>query len=92
MISKNINYVKDYCSGCGACFFECPKNAINIIKKNDGSMLYESDDNCINCGKCLNVCPMHKKRCNQEETDFFYKAITTNKKTLEKSSSGRSSL
>lgn len=50
------------CCGCGACASECPVEAIDIKRNNDGFFRARVDnEKCINCGKCVNVCPFNKR-------------------------------
>lgn len=61
MNNLTIDFNKDKCCGCTACFNSCPKNAISMVKDEKG-FLYPSIDNslCINCGICLSVCDFRK--------------------------------
>ncbi len=47
-----------YCTGCGACYNVCPKDAI-WMEKNPQGFLYPVIDQslCIHCKKCEQVCP-----------------------------------
>jgi pyruvate formate lyase activating enzyme len=45
------------CTGCGACFSACPKNAVSL-KIEDGKGWAVTDrTRCVNCGKCVGACP-----------------------------------
>ena len=47
-----------FCTGCGACYNVCPKDAIRM-EKNPQGFLYPVIDQslCIHCKKCEQVCP-----------------------------------
>lgn len=50
------------CTGCMACFNECPVNAIHMDRDQEGfSIPVVEKDQCIGCGKCKQVCPV----CNE---------------------------
>ncbi len=49
---------KNLCTGCGACYNICPKNAIEMKADKDGFLQPVIDDEkCINCGLCASICP-----------------------------------
>lgn len=53
---------KTECCGCGACLEICPKNAIEMIRDNEGFQYpIICDKKCIKCGLCLRVCPFQKE-------------------------------
>ncbi len=57
---------KEMCSGCTACASKCPKNAINMIRDEEGFLYPEvNKDICINCGLCKKVCPILNKQKNK---------------------------
>lgn len=57
-MSENIKLNQNNCTGCGACFAICPKNAIEKTVNEQGFFKFEINENlCINCKKCLLVCP-----------------------------------
>ena len=61
-MDKNIKIVsRDKCTGCGACFNKCPKNAIVMEYDNEGFLYPKVTDECINCGLCVAVCPAIKE-------------------------------
>lgn len=46
------------CTGCGACFNVCPKNAISMKKNNEGFLEpFIDHKKCVNCGLCEKTCP-----------------------------------
>ena len=50
------------CTGCMACFNECPVDAIHMEQNREGFSVPVVDENqCIQCGKCKQVCPV----CNE---------------------------
>jgi ferredoxin len=61
---KHINIIdKEECCGCTACKSICPKQAIEMIKDEEG-FLYPSvnQEKCINCGICKKTCPILNKK------------------------------
>lgn len=58
---------KDLCCGCTACYSVCPKNAIKMVRDNEGFLYPEVDkEKCVNCGMCKKVCPiLNKARLNE---------------------------
>ena len=54
---KILTMEKKECCGCGACEQICPKNAITMIKDNEGFSYPSIDENlCISCNLCEKVC------------------------------------
>lgn len=53
-----INIIdKTKCNGCHACMQKCPKNAIKMVKDEEGFLYPHVDiDLCIDCGLCKKVC------------------------------------
>ena len=62
MIKYELKKEKDTCYGCRACEQICPKNAIQMVKDEEG-FLYPLIDKgkCVNCSLCERVCPYEKK-------------------------------
>ena len=61
------------CTGCGACYNACPKNAITMTEDREG-FLYPSinQEQCINCKKCERTCPcMNTKYNNLSNPDCY---------------------
>ena len=84
---NNINDVGNACSGCGACYAICSKNAICVTRGFRGEVFYRANRNCVDCGKCIKVCPV-KKAQFYEEVNFFYRGISKHRNVKKKSSSG----
>lgn len=41
------------CYGCSACYNVCPKNAISMVRNEEGFLVPHIDkDKCNNCGAC----------------------------------------
>ena len=86
LITKNS---KD-CSGCGACAFACPTNAIDMREDCYGFAYPEIDaSKCIHCNKCLRSC--HMQVCGDlkhSEQLACYGAIDNDASSLRESASG----
>lgn len=50
---------KTDCTGCGACYFVCPKHCI-VMKEDSFGILYPylNPNTCIHCRACQRVCPI----------------------------------
>lgn len=69
------NGIQDKCSGCGVCVAVCPKNAINLVKSNEGFFVSEvKAEECVNCGLCTKVCP-HLNDCINTMPKLSYLGI-----------------
>lgn len=78
----------DQCTGCGACYNKCPKNAIEMVPDVNG-FIYPSVHTslCIECGLCKAACPaLHPHYKNSENPECF--AMWADDETRMKSSSG----
>lgn len=54
---------KELCSGCTACKNICPKEAIEMVKDEEGFLYPKvNKEKCIKCGKCKKVCPVLNKK------------------------------
>lgn len=85
---KNISDV-NYCCGCSACIFKCPKKCISIKEDENGFYVAHcNNDLCINCGICLKICPIIEKRYCNKKTNDVYIAVSKNNEFYNKSSSG----
>ena len=47
-----MQIIKDKCKGCGACWFDCPFNAVH---EDQGSFII-NEELCKNCKRCLFAC------------------------------------
>lgn len=48
-----------YCTGCGACYNVCPKDAIRMEPDKDGFLVpVVSEEQCVHCGLCEKTCPV----------------------------------
>ena len=81
---------KDLCSGCTACASICPKEAIQMIEKEDGFLYPIVDEKkCINCGLCKNSCPMqNEKKVNEKELTAYVFQYNDEKIRKESTSGG----
>lgn len=76
------------CSGCGACYSSCPKDAIIFVKDVYGNLYPEiNKDKCIQCGLCVKVCGFKNIKCNPP-SEKVYASVVKDSHLQEKSSSG----
>lgn len=89
-VKETKGFICEYCSGCGACVNVCPKNAVKIIKNDEGFYQYRIEkDKCIGCNLCKKVCPMLNINTNYiSDTNELYSYKSNSIETLKKSSSG----
>jgi coenzyme F420-reducing hydrogenase beta subunit len=57
--NPRIMTLTETCTGCGACYNICPKNAIVMTENKEGFLFPAIDDEkCIHCGLCDKNCPI----------------------------------
>lgn len=76
------------CTGCGACYNACPKDAISMIPDKEGFLAPNIDlEKCIDCGICAHICPaLDFKLKNNPEPECY--AVWADDDIRMKSSSG----
>lgn len=80
---------ESFCTGCGACAEICPKNAIRMIKNEDGFLHSEIvEDNCVKCGLCEQVCRNNSVINTIDIPQKYYVLKAIDKDVLISSSSG----
>lgn len=80
---------KDLCCGCTACYSVCPKNAIKMVRDNEGFLYPEVDkEKCVNCGMCKKVCPILNKAKLNEFKPKAYLFQNNNEEIRKDSTSG----
>ena len=80
---------KDLCCGCTACYSVCPKNAIKMVRDNEGFLYPEVDkEKCVNCGMCKKVCPILNKAKLNEFKPRAYLFQNSNEEIRKDSTSG----
>lgn len=78
---------KNKCSGCGACYNKCPKNAISMEYDREGFLFPVVDKNkCVNCGLCQRVCPVDKELSQSGKQKYY--AVWASDELRKQSSSG----
>lgn len=86
-MSENIILSKK-CTGCSACKFVCPKNAISMKKNEKGFWNWEIDQTmCIECGVCIKKCPQ-LNGISRNIVQNIYGGVSNNQIILENSTSG----
>ncbi len=79
--------ITENCVGCGGCKAVCKKDAISLIKNQQGFIKSYIDSNkCVDCGLCKKACPIENTPLKNEALEVFaYKAKDSLRK---KSTSG----
>jgi len=84
----SVNSEISNCSGCGACFAACPKNAISMVCDVYGNKYADvNKEQCVNCGKCLDVCS-YSSAVNKTMPLKAYAAISVSREVAKNSASG----
>ena len=61
------------CTGCGACYNKCPKDAIRMEYDTEGFLFPIIDENkCVNCGLCLQSCAVRNSQYKNEKEPECY--------------------
>lgn len=77
------------CTGCGACYNICPKQAITMQADKEGFLRPHIDpDKCISCSLCQKVCPPLNPVHKYPRINHPIAAISKERESLLKSSSG----
>lgn len=83
---------KERCNGCEACQTICPKNAITMIRDEEGFYFPHIDETkCVNCGMCGRICPVQLEkpvRVIDYNDTKAYGGYIKDAQSLRKSSSG----
>lgn len=80
---------KQNCTGCGACYNICPKNAITMQGDEYGFYKPVIDrEKCVNCGLCEKICPLDKYKSQNIEQPKVFAFQNDDKETLYKCASG----
>lgn len=81
---------KKDCTGCGACYFRCPKEAISMKRDEEGFAYPFIDESlCIHCGLCRKICPQNNEnKYLNTGAKKFYGGLVNDENILLKSSSG----
>lgn len=84
-----MNLPENKCTGCGACFNACSKQAISM-KENEEGYLYPfiDESRCVNCGICNKVCPAINPPAFHAEATNVYAAWNKDTEIRLDSSSG----
>ena len=88
---NNVKNIEGKCSGCGACFAICPKNAIKYYLNEDGFYTVDiQKEKCINCGLCTKVClkNINTNNLNEIKKGKLIAARTKNEEILSSCTSG----
>lgn len=87
-MSLNAFINREDCSGCSACQYSCPINALEMKKDEEGFLYpYTNESLCIDCGLCRKVCSF-KEQSKDVSTIKVYAAIHKDKNIVNISSSG----
>jgi coenzyme F420-reducing hydrogenase beta subunit len=72
--TKHVLEQNSLCCGCGACAAVCVKDAVKIIRNENGFYSVQIDvARCADCGRCIAVCPFCGKTGNENvrNTELF---------------------
>lgn len=79
---------KNSCTGCSACYNICPKDCIDMVEDENGSLIPKiNNEKCINCGMCIKVCPENNE-IKYNEPIKVYAAWSLDEETRKNSASG----
>jgi formate hydrogenlyase subunit 6/NADH:ubiquinone oxidoreductase subunit I len=54
-----LEFDESNCTGCGLCARNCPANALEVTREEDGTITWRYDvSKCIYCGQCIETCPI----------------------------------
>lgn len=80
---------KNDCTGCGACYNVCPKQAISMKSDAEGFLYPEIDHQlCIECKLCQKSCPILTPIEKHSQADKPLAVVAKSKALRQKSSSG----
>ena len=81
------------CTGCGACYNICPKNAIEMKLNHEGFWApFINEKKCIDCGICSKTCPIENRKYINTSTPSCYAIKAPDEIRKESSSGGAFSL
>lgn len=76
------------CTGCGACYNICPKNAIEMKLNHEGFWApFIDEENCADCRLCVRVCPAIDILKNKNPQPACYISMAKDENLRMKSSS-----
>lgn len=86
-LNTSTTSITQNCVGCGGCKSVCKKDAISLIKNQQGFIKSYIDSNkCVDCGLCKKACPIENTSLKNKVLEVFaYKAKDSLRK---KSTSG----
>jgi coenzyme F420 hydrogenase subunit beta len=63
---QNLQDVVDWglCTGCGACYYACDKQAVTLVNIESVGIRPRFDDACQSCTSCLSICPGYQVDAN----------------------------
>ena len=79
-----IPKILEECVGCGKCKIVCPVLAISMVKKEDGKIVAEVDnDVCLGCGVCVRNCPTSAINLVRREVQIITPVNSTHRFVLQ---------
>jgi len=54
-----LEFDESNCTGCGLCARNCPADALEVTREEDGTITWRYDvSKCLYCGQCIETCPV----------------------------------
>ena len=76
------------CCGCGACADICPKDAINMVRRDGFDYPQVDKSRCVNCGLCKKVCAFQWEKTTESNCIAAYACKNSEQVRMQSSSGG----
>lgn len=87
---RKLNGRKSDCTGCTACMNICPRQAIGMLRNQEGFWEpYVDKGKCTGCGLCENICHLKSKKTVKINSEpVYFAALSKDMDNVSSSSSG----